>query len=158
MLGQPQPGRGQQHQGPDAVRRGHGQLGREPAAERRPDHVRAVQAEPVDHVEVVVDEVVHRLHLGEVVRLAEPGMIGRDHVESGRQQPVELEPAPRPAGRVQEQQRLTLASPEQVDAAAVELEEFFGRGVYRSRGLRSVSHHVTSARSDARRRPPGRQA
>jgi hypothetical protein len=118
--GQPQPGRGQQDQGADAVRRGHGQLGGQPAAERRPHHVRPVQPEPVHHVEVVVDEVVHRLHLGEVVRLAEPGMIGRDHVEPGRQPPVELEPAPRPARRVQEQHRLTLPAAKQMDAAAVE--------------------------------------
>jgi hypothetical protein len=56
-------------------------------------------------------------------------VIGRDHVEPGRQQPVELEPGPRPAGRVQEEQRLTLPAAEQVDAAAVEFEEFLSRSV-----------------------------
>jgi hypothetical protein len=129
------------------VRGGHGEFGRDPAAERRPDHVRAVQAELVHHVEIVVDEVVYRLYLGEVVRPPEPGVIGRDHVESARQQPVELEPGPGSAGRVQEEQRLARAAAEQVDAAAGQLEVLSSRGVYFGRGPRPVRHRVTSART-----------
>ena len=56
-------------------------------------------------------------------------MIGRDHVEPARQQLVELEPAARPARRVQEQQRLTLPAAQQVDAATIEFEEFLSRSV-----------------------------
>jgi predicted oxidoreductase len=55
-------------------------------------------------------------------------MIGRDHVEPARQQPVELEPAARAARRVQEEHWLAPPAAEQVNAAAVEVEEFFSRG------------------------------
>jgi hypothetical protein len=129
VLRQPQPGRAEQHERTDAMRSRHGEFGRDPAAERRPDHVRAVQAEGVQHVEVVVDEVVHRLYLGELVGLAEPGVVGRDDVEPARQPLVELGPGARPAGGVQEQQRLTLAVAEQVNTAAGELEILLGRSV-----------------------------
>jgi hypothetical protein len=89
----------------------------------------------------VVDEVVHRLHFVEVVRFPETWMIGRDHVVPARQQPVELEPAPRPARRVQEEHRLALPAAEQVNAAAVEVEELFRR---------DVCHRVTSVGSPPR--------
>jgi len=147
VVRQPQAGRAEQDQGADAVRGGDGELGGDPAPERRPDDVRAVQAEPVHHVQVVVDQVVHRLHLGELVRPAETGVIGRDHVESARQEPVELDPGPRPARGVQEEQRLAFAAAEQVDAAVADLEVLPGRGVYAGRGQRPVRHRDTSART-----------
>ena len=90
---------------------------------------------------------VYRLYLGVVIRPPEPGVIGRDHVESARQQPVELEPGPGSAGRVQEEQRLARAAAEQVDAAAGQLEVLSGRGAYCGRGPRPVRHRVTSART-----------
>ena len=71
-------------------------------------------------------------------------MIGRDHIESARQEPVELEPGPRPARGVQEEQRLAFAAAEQVDAAVTELEVLLARGVYAGRDLRQ---RVTSART-----------
>ena len=60
VLGYPQPGGGQQRQRPDAVRRVHGELGRDPAAERPAHHVRPAEPERVEHVQVVVHEVVDR--------------------------------------------------------------------------------------------------
>jgi len=74
MIGQPQPGRAQQHERPDAVRCGDREPGRDPAAERGPHHVRRLQPERVEHVEVVVDEVVDPLRIGESSDLPKPGL------------------------------------------------------------------------------------
>ena len=109
----------------DPVRRVHGELGRDPAAERRRRR-RATRSSPsaVEDVEVVVDEVVDRLDLGEVVGLAEARMVGRDHLEAAGEEPEERMPRAGAAGRVQEQQRRTLAAAQDVDRAAAELEPF----------------------------------
>ena len=135
VVGQPQPRRRQQRERPDQVRRVHGQLGRDPPAERRPDDVRAgspgepaARARAVEHVQIVVDEVVDGLDLGKVVGLAEPGMVGRDHLEPGRREPrVERKPGPGPARRVQEQHRLARPAPQQAHPPPGQLEELLRR-------------------------------
>ena len=78
----PQPGGAQQRQPLDPLGRVDGELGRQPAAQRAADDVHALEAEAVEDVEVVVDEVVHRLDLGHVVGAAEARMVGRHHVEA----------------------------------------------------------------------------
>ena len=103
-----------------------GELGREPAAQRAADDVHALQAEAVEDVEVVVDEVVHRLDLGHVVGAAEARMVGRHHVEAAGEEPEEGVPRAGAAGRVEEEQRRTLAAALDVDRAAAQLEPFAG--------------------------------
>ncbi len=147
VVRQPQAGRAQQNQGADAVGGGDGEFGGDPATERRPDDVRAIQAEPADHIEVVIDKVVHRLYLGELIGPTETGVVGRDHVESARQELVELQPRPRPAGGVEEKQWLALAAAEQMDPAASELEVLLVRGVRQTCRLLSAP-----SRSPHRRR------
>ncbi len=124
VLRQPQPGRGQQRQRPDPVRRVDGKLGGDPPAERRADHVRPVKPERVEHVQVVEYEVVDRLGLGKLVRLAEAWMVGRDDLEAGRgEQPVKGKPLPGPAGRVQEQHRFPGPAAQEVHPPPGKLKE-----------------------------------
>ena len=99
---------------------------RQPAAQRAADDVHALEAEAVEDVEVVVDEVVHRLDLGHVVGAAEARMVGRHHREAAGQEPEEGVPRAGAAGRVEEEQRWTLAPALDVDRAAAELEPFAG--------------------------------
>ena len=72
----------------------------------------------------MVDEVVHRLDLGQVVGAAEARMVGRHHVEAAGEEPEEGMPRAGAAGRVEEEQRRTLAAALDVDRAAAELEPF----------------------------------
>jgi hypothetical protein len=51
------------------------------------------EPEPVEHVQIVVHEVVDGLDRGKVVRLAESGMVGRDHLEPGLRE-LRVEPEP----------------------------------------------------------------
>ena len=137
MLRQPQPRRGQQRQRPDPVRRVDGELGGDPPAERRADDVRPVKPERVEDVQVMEDEVVDRLGLGELVGFAEPGMVGRDDLEAGRrEQLVKGKPLPGPAGRVQEQHRFPGAAAQQVHPPPGKLKELL-RGNH-------VCHRVAS--------------
>ena len=105
-----------------ALGRVDGELGRQPAAQRAADDVHALEAEAVEDVEVVVDEVVHRLDLGQVVGAAEARMVGRHHREAAGQEPEEGMPRAGAAGRVEEEQRRTLAAALDVDRAAAQLE------------------------------------
>ncbi len=126
------------------MRGSDGQLGGYPAAEGSADDVCTLESQRVQQVEVVVHEVVYGLDLGKVVGLPEPGVIGRDDVEPpAREQPVEVEPRARPARRVQEEQWLARAGPEQMCPAPWQLEELLGRGVGAWRGRR-VCHPATS--------------
>src|SRR5215469_10449429 len=92
--------------------------------------MRPVEPERIDHVEVVIDEVVDRLDVGKVIGLPKPRMIRRYHVEPrGRQQPVEVMPFSGPARGVQEQQWFALAAAEKVDPSSGQLEVLLGRSV-----------------------------
>jgi hypothetical protein len=122
----PQPGGTKQREPVDPLGRVDGELGRQPAAERPADDVDALEPEAVEDLEVVVDEIVHRLDLGHVVGAAEPGVVGRHHREAAGQQPEEGVPRARAAGRVEEEERGPLAAPLDVDRAAAELEPFAG--------------------------------
>jgi hypothetical protein len=73
-------------------------------------------------------------------------MIGREHLEPARQEPVELVPPPGPARGVQKQQRLAFAGAQQVDAAARELKVLSGRCL--DTGLRPVRDVRQRATSD----------
>ena len=128
VLWYPQPGGGQQRQRPDPVRRVHGELGRDPAAERPAHHVRPAEPERVEHVQVVVHEVVDRLGGREVVRFPEPGVIGGEHREPGLgEQLVERVPCSGTAGRVQEQHRFAGAAAQQVHPPPGKLNELLRR-------------------------------
>jgi hypothetical protein len=81
VAGDAQADRSEQGEPVDALRRMNGDLRGEPAAERSADHVDAIEPEPVEDLEVVVDEVVHRLDLGQIVRAAEARVVWRDHLE-----------------------------------------------------------------------------
>ena len=78
----------------------------------------ALEAEAVEDVEVVVDEVVHRLDLGQVVGAPEARMVGRHHREAAGEEPEEGVPRAGAAGRVEEEQRRTFAAALDVDRAA----------------------------------------
>ena len=101
-----------------------GELGRQPASQRAADDVHALEAEAVQDVEVVVDEVVHGLDLGQVVGAPEARMVGRHHREAAGQEAEEGVPRAGAAGRVEEEQRWTLAAALDVDRAAAQLEPF----------------------------------
>jgi hypothetical protein len=114
-----------------------------------PDDVHALEAEAVEDVEVVVDEVVHRLDLVQFVGAPEARMVGRHHREAAGQEPEEGMPRAGTASRVEEEQRRTLAAALDVDRAAAELEP-----LARARGQRagrvghggSVSPHPSGSR------------
>src|SRR5204863_119858 len=73
----------------DALGRVDGELGRQPSSQRAADDVHALEPEAVEDVEVVVDEVVHRLDLGHVVGEPEARMVGRHHLEAPGEEPEE---------------------------------------------------------------------
>jgi hypothetical protein len=116
----------------------HGQLGRHPAAERVAEHDRALEAEAVQEVEVVVDEVVHALHVLQHVGGAEAGVVGCPDLEALAQVLVQGEPAAAARG-MEEQQRRSLAAAMQLDLAAADWEHL-GIGHPRSPSRSPCAH------------------
>ena len=104
-----------QHQRVEPVRRHRGQLGGDPAAERRAEHVDAVETERVEQVEVVereVGDVLDPLGRG---RAAVARMARRQQVEALGQPRLERQPAPAGAGPVQIEQGSAAAVAEEID-------------------------------------------
>ena len=70
----------------DAMARGDGDLGRDPAAERQSDHVDFSAREVVEQRQVEAHEVVHRVEILGPRRMAETGRGGRDHLGMAAEQ------------------------------------------------------------------------
>ena len=103
----------------------HGELGRDPAAERMADQVHALDAQAVEHVEVIHRHVLHVADPGRVVGLAEAGMLGNEQLVFAGQSVEERKVARKPAGAVQEHHRLAAASAEHPHADVADLVSLF---------------------------------
>jgi hypothetical protein len=103
-----------------------GQLGGGPPAEGGTDEVEPVDAQLVEEPEVVLDEVGHGGHLGELVAEAETGVVGGDQVDRLRHPLVERLPVAGAARGVQEEDGPPRALAEQADLTGPHPEP--GRG------------------------------
>ena len=97
------------------------QLRAEPAAERQPDHVDPVEAERVEHVEGVEDQVLHALDRLEPFGGAEARVHGQEDPPPSGQEVVDRHP-PEGPGAVEVEERTARAALEELDPPSVDGE------------------------------------
>src|SRR5215471_3767498 len=110
-------GGGHQRERTQRVAVAHGEVGRDPAAERGSDEIDLAQAEFLDELEIEVGEIADVVEPLRRIGASEAGMLRYDHVEALRQCLEERQPHAGAACAVEEQERCTPAAAQHVDLA-----------------------------------------
>jgi hypothetical protein len=100
-----------------------GQRGGDPAAERRADDRHPLDAQRVEQVHIVEDEIVDAVEPIGALAVAEAGVIRRDDVEVRRQGVVIGRPHARRELRVQHQQRVAAPAAHDVRSHTAHVEK-----------------------------------
>src|SRR3954469_22240007 len=106
-----------QRQGCEAAGIAHRKLGGDPATQRLPDQMDAVETEFLEKIEIEVREVGDGVEPWRRVGSAEAGMLRDDHVERRGQPTHEGQPGSGTAAAVEKEHRTTGAAAHDTDAA-----------------------------------------